>query len=117
VISDAASSPRGLISCRNFCSARFRIGVGGDRGGGVSVWARLPDGSSAELAQVAHRHGVLIAPGSVMSSTGRSDEFIRLPFDHDTGALREGIRRLASAWRTYRGGLDSDGSSQINVIV
>src|SRR5215470_7947644 len=30
--------------------------------GGLSIWARLPAGSSAELAQVAGRRGVLIAP-------------------------------------------------------
>jgi DNA-binding transcriptional MocR family regulator len=85
--------------------------------GGVSVWARLPIGSSTELAQIANRQGVLIAPGSVMSPTGRFDEFIRLPFDHEPDSLREGIRRLASAWRTYRAALDSHDSSRIDVIV
>lgn len=85
--------------------------------GGLSVWIRLPNGSSTELAQIAARQGVLIAPGSVMSPTGRFDEFVRLPFDHDAGTQREGIRRLASAWKTYRAALDIHGPNRIDVIV
>jgi len=85
--------------------------------GGLSIWARLPAGSSAELAQIASRRGVLIAPGPLMSPTGRFDEFIRLPFDHEPAVLREGVRRLASAWQSYAAALDSYGSSRIDVIV
>jgi DNA-binding transcriptional MocR family regulator len=85
--------------------------------GGLSIWARLPAGSSAELAQVASRHGVLIAPGSLMSPTGGFDEFIRLPFDHEPAVLRDSIRRLASAWQSYAAALDSYGSSRMDVIV
>ncbi|HEX8008366.1 MAG TPA: PLP-dependent aminotransferase family protein [Trebonia sp.] len=85
--------------------------------GGPSIWARLPAGSSAELAQVAGRHGVLIAPGPLMSPTGRFDEFVRLPFDHEPAVLREGVRRLASAWDSYAAALDSYGSSRMDVIV
>lgn len=85
--------------------------------GGLSVWARLPAGSSAELAQVAGRRGVLITPGPLMSTTGRFDEFIRLPFDHEPAVLREGVRRLASAWQSYAAVLDSYGSSRMDVIV
>jgi DNA-binding transcriptional MocR family regulator len=85
--------------------------------GGLSIWARLPAGSSAELAQVASRHGVLIAPGSLMSPAGGFDEFIRLPFDHEPAVLRDSIRRLASAWQSYAAALDSYGSSRMDVIV
>ena len=85
--------------------------------GGLCIWARLPAGSSAELAQVAARRGVLIAPGPLMSPTGRFDEFIRLPFDHEPAVLREGVRRLASAWHSYAAALDSYGSSRMDVIV
>jgi DNA-binding transcriptional MocR family regulator len=85
--------------------------------GGLSVWARLPAGSSTELAQIAGRRGVLIAPGPLMSPTGRFDEFIRLPFDHEPAVLHEGVRRLASAWQLYAAALDSHGSSRIDVIV
>lgn len=85
--------------------------------GGLSIWARLPAGSSAELAQVAGRHGVLVAPGPLMSPTGRFDEFIRLPFDHEPAVLRDGVQRLASAWQSYAAALDSYGSSHMDVIV
>jgi DNA-binding transcriptional MocR family regulator len=85
--------------------------------GGLSVWIQLPDGSSAELAQIARRHGVLIAPGTVMSPTGRFDEYIRLPFDHQPEVLEQGIGRLARAWRAYRDVLDAHGTRQVDVIV
>jgi DNA-binding transcriptional MocR family regulator len=85
--------------------------------GGLSIWARLPAGSSAELAQVAGRRGVLVAPGPLMSPTGGFDEFIRLPFDHDPAVLSEGVRRLASAWQVYAAALNSYGSSRMDVIV
>jgi len=85
--------------------------------GGLSIWVRLPDGTSTELAQLANRRGVLIAPGSLMSPTGRFDDYIRLPFDHRPAVLEEGIRRLASAWQAYRAALDSHSSSRVDVIV
>jgi DNA-binding transcriptional MocR family regulator len=86
-------------------------------GGGLCIWARLPDGSSTELAQIASRHGVLIAPGSVMSPAGRFDEHIRLPFDYRPAKLEQGVRRLSRAWRAYRGVLDAQGPQRIDVIV
>ena len=85
--------------------------------GGLTVWARLPDGSASDLAQVARRHGVLIAPGPVMSATGRFDDYVRLPFDYPPETLREGIGRLARAWRAYRDALDVQGPRQVEVIV
>jgi DNA-binding transcriptional MocR family regulator len=85
--------------------------------GGLCIWARLPAGSSTELAQIAGRRGVLIAPGPLMSPSGRFDEFIRLPFDHEPAVLHEGVRRLASAWQSYAAALDSHGSSRMDVIV
>lgn len=85
--------------------------------GGVSLWARLPDGSSSELSQIAQRSGVMIVPGSIMSPTGRFDEFIRLPFDHDPAVLREGIRRLAAAWKAYRAALSAGYPDRVDVVV
>src|SRR5262252_7736251 len=85
--------------------------------GGLCIWARLPDGGSTELAQIARRHGVLIAPGPVMSPTGRFDEYVRLPFDHRPEVLEQGIRRLGRAWQAYRGMLEADGPRRIDVIV
>lgn len=86
-------------------------------GGGLSLWARLPGGSSAELAQVASRHGVLIAPGEVMSPTAGCGEFVRLPFDHDGPTLDEGITRLAAAWRAYQAALVTRDARRVDVIV
>jgi DNA-binding transcriptional MocR family regulator len=86
-------------------------------GGGLSLWARLPGGSSAELAQVATRHGVLIAPGEVMSPTGGCGEFVRLPVDHAVQTLDEGITRLAAAWRAYQAALVTRDARRVDVIV
>jgi DNA-binding transcriptional MocR family regulator len=69
--------------------------------GGLSVWARIPDGSASELAHVAAQNRVSIVPGSVMSVNARFDEFVRLPFDHEETVLELGIRRLAAAWERY----------------
>ncbi len=85
--------------------------------GGLCVWARLPDGSATDLAQIAGRHGVLIAPGPVMSPTGRFDDHVRLPFDHRLATLEQGIGRLSRAWQAYRGVLDAHGTRRIDVIV
>jgi DNA-binding transcriptional MocR family regulator len=85
--------------------------------GGLTVWARLPDGSSADLAQIARRYGVLIAPGPVMSATGRFGGHVRLPFDHHPETLQQGIGRLARAWQAYRSALDMHGARQVDVIV
>jgi hypothetical protein len=52
-----------------------------------------------------------------MSPTGRFDECIRLPFDHQPEALEQGIGRLARAWRAYRDVLDAHGTRQVDVIV
>lgn len=70
--------------------------------GGFFLWARLPAGDARELAQVALRHGVLILPGSTMSAAGLYTRFVRVPFLADPEVLREGIARLAAAWRDYQ---------------
>ncbi len=85
--------------------------------GGLYVWAKLPDGSATELAQVASRHGVLIAPGAIMSPTGRFDDFVRLSFDAQPDSLREGLRRLAEAWDDYATAVRDRGARRIDVIV
>jgi DNA-binding transcriptional MocR family regulator len=69
--------------------------------GGLSVWARLPDGSASDLAHVAAEHGVSIVPGSVMSVNARFDEYVRLPFDHQPDVLERGLLRLKAAWESY----------------
>jgi DNA-binding transcriptional MocR family regulator len=85
--------------------------------GGLSVWARLPLGSSTELAQLASRHGVSIVPGTVMSAMGAFDEFVRLPFDHEPEVLEEGMRRLARAWQAYTATMGGPTAHRLDVVV
>jgi DNA-binding transcriptional MocR family regulator len=69
--------------------------------GGLLLWVRLPKGNASEYAQVALRHGVAIVPGSVNSPTSGFSQYVRLPFIEEPQTLREGITRLARAWREY----------------
>lgn len=69
--------------------------------GGLCLWAQLPAGSAAELAQVALRHGVSIVPGPLCSPDGGCGDHLRLPLSCSEAAAREGVRRLAAAWRAY----------------
>jgi DNA-binding transcriptional MocR family regulator len=69
--------------------------------GGLCLWVRLPYGSASEFAQVALRNGVSIVAGSVASTDGSFDDYLRLPFGHRPETLEEGVRRLAQAWQTY----------------
>jgi DNA-binding transcriptional MocR family regulator len=67
--------------------------------GGSVLWARLPIDDSTLLVDVARRHGVRIAPGSIHTAGKAAGPFIRIDVDRPTGVVREGIERLALAWR------------------
>jgi DNA-binding transcriptional MocR family regulator len=69
--------------------------------GGLSVWARLPQGNADELAEVAMRHGVAIVPGPSLSVDEGNRRFVRIVFARPEPVLVEGIRRLAAAWASY----------------
>jgi len=69
--------------------------------GGLSLWVELPYGSATDLARVAQRHGVAIAPGPVYSASNSFDDHLRIPFVQPTEILREGVARLARAWHEY----------------
>jgi DNA-binding transcriptional MocR family regulator len=69
--------------------------------GGLSLWARLPAGDADELVQAALRHGVDVTPGSAHSVDGAFDDRVRLSCAVPVPVLREGITRLAAAWREY----------------
>ena len=69
--------------------------------GGLSIWVRLPRGDADEFAPAALRHGVAILPGSTCSPGNRCSEYLRIPFCLEPGQIRDGIRRLARAWRSY----------------
>ncbi|MGH9442264.1 MAG: PLP-dependent aminotransferase family protein [Thermoanaerobaculia bacterium] len=69
--------------------------------GGLSLWVHLPHGDAEDFAPLALRHGVAILPGSTCSPTGRFSEYLRLPFCLEPQQIRDGVRRLARAWRAY----------------
>jgi DNA-binding transcriptional MocR family regulator len=83
--------------------------------GGWCLWARLPSGSSRELAPLADEEGVAIVPGSVMSAHGDFDDYVRLPLGHTEKTLRLGIARLARAWSRYRRA--SSDATQLHVVI
>jgi DNA-binding transcriptional MocR family regulator len=84
--------------------------------GGLCLWVRLPYGSAGEFSQVASRFGVSIVPGTVASTDGGYDDYVRLPFGHPPAVLEEGIQRLARAWRAYAPGGQERGQN-VAVIV
>jgi len=69
--------------------------------GGLSLWVRIPRGSAAEFVEVALRHGVSLVAGSTCSPRAAYPDFLRIPFVQEPEVLRDGIRRLAGAWKTY----------------
>ena len=66
---------------------------------GVLLWLRLPEGLDSEsVFDLAHRHGVLVSPGTVNSVNGQGAGGLRLAFCTETpDRLREGARRLGRA--------------------
>jgi DNA-binding transcriptional MocR family regulator len=83
--------------------------------GGWCLWARLPAGSSRELAPLADEEGIAIVPGSVMSAHGDFDDYVRLPLGHTEKTLRLGITRLARAWSRY--GQASSDATRLHVVI
>ena len=66
--------------------------------GGVSLWVRLPRGTSRPTRRSTFRHGVEVIPGDVMSPAGGHGEYFRLPFTAPTDVLGCTLERLADAW-------------------
>jgi DNA-binding transcriptional MocR family regulator len=84
--------------------------------GGLVLWIRLPFGSAREFASLAGRQGVAVLPGPVTSPDMGFDDHLRLTFARDPQVLRDGIRRLASAWDGYApGGTRQSGSLEVIV--
>ena len=69
--------------------------------GGLSLWVRLPRGNAEDFGAAAARHGVAILPGSTCSPTRGSAAYLRLPFCLPPDEIRDGVRRLARAWKEY----------------
>ena len=63
------------------------------------LWARFPIDDSAALVDMARRHGVRVAPGSIHAVRKAPGPFVRIDIDRPAAAVREGIDRLARAWR------------------
>lgn len=74
-------------------------------GGGLSIWVRLPGPVAGSFAQVALRHGVAVATADALSPTGAHADRIRLSFAGAPDDLREGVKRLATAWQEVGGGV------------
>lgn len=66
--------------------------------GGMSLWCRLPHGSSTALVAEAERHDVHLAPGPAFAPAGGLDRFVRIPFTLPVAELEEAVRRIAAAW-------------------
>jgi DNA-binding transcriptional MocR family regulator len=70
--------------------------------GGLFLWVSLPGVDTRQFAQYAARHGVAVAHGAHFSVDEGPDDHLRLPFLLDEPSLREGVARLADAWRSFR---------------
>lgn len=69
--------------------------------GGITLWARLPQGNARAFVQVAERYGVVLTPGTLMSPAGNWDAYVRLPFGSEPPVIEEAARRLGRAWQAY----------------
>jgi DNA-binding transcriptional MocR family regulator len=66
--------------------------------GGSILWAEFPVEDSAALVEVARRHGVRVAVGSIHSADKVPGPFVRIDVDRPAQLVREGIDRLGRAW-------------------
>ena len=72
--------------------------------GGLSIWVRIPGGEAERFARHALLHGVDVAPaGRALSCTDAHADRLRLSFSPPAPVLREGVRRLATAWAAWCG--------------
>jgi DNA-binding transcriptional MocR family regulator len=69
--------------------------------GGLSLWVGLPYPSDIELVRVARRQGVAVVAGVSFTANDAATAAIRVVYARPPGELREGVRRLAAAWRRH----------------
>lgn len=74
--------------------------------GGSVLWVRTPAPDTTTFCQLAARHGVKIAPGSVARADRAVDPHVRVCVDRPWPLVEEGIRRLAVAWADLNAGAD-----------
>ncbi len=63
--------------------------------GGCVLWARISGGGATALAHRAEAAGLLLTPGPVVSPSGRFDDHLVVPFDHEPAVLIAAVDRLA----------------------
>ena len=66
--------------------------------GGSVLWARFPS-RTAPLVELALRHSVRVAAGNIHAAGKAPGPFVRIDVDRPAELVREGIDRLARAWR------------------
>jgi DNA-binding transcriptional MocR family regulator len=67
--------------------------------GGSALWVDTGLRDTEALVQVAHRHGVHLAPGSIAVEGRRPDPHLRICVDRPWPLVEVGIRRIGAAWR------------------
>jgi DNA-binding transcriptional MocR family regulator len=72
--------------------------------GGSVLWVELPVPDSGPFVQVARRHGVHIAPGSVARAERAADPHVRICVDRPWPVVEAGLQRLELAWRDLQRG-------------
>jgi DNA-binding transcriptional MocR family regulator len=67
--------------------------------GGSVLWVGTPLVDTTPLVQIAHRHGVHVAPGSMARHHRRPDSHVRICVDRPWPLVEAGLGRLVAAWR------------------
>lgn len=84
--------------------------------GGLFLWVRLPGSDARQFAHLAARHGVAITPGPLFSADDSCIEYLRIPFLLPDELIREGVERLASAWRDFVGSPGMRGARVLTIV-
>jgi DNA-binding transcriptional MocR family regulator len=86
--------------------------------GGLSLWCRLPAGtSSAALAAAAAPLGLLLAEGGAFGTGHSFDDHLRLPFTRPPAELRTAVEMLAQAARVVRTAASRGGAPRPLTVV
>lgn len=67
--------------------------------GGSALWVDTGLRDTDALVQVAHRHGVHLAPGSIAVAGRQPDSHLRICVDRPWPIVDAGVRRVGAAWR------------------
>ena len=66
--------------------------------GGSVLWPETGLADTGPFVQLAARHGVRVAPGSIATCGREADPHLRICVNRPWPHVQEGIRRLRSAW-------------------